>query len=52
MRGRSLESLLRDFEFVGGCPAGIVLRPEVVTPSLILRGQDAAPAPGTSITES
>lgn len=26
MRGRSLESLLGDFEFVGGYPAGIVLR--------------------------
>jgi hypothetical protein len=30
MRGRPLESLLEDFEFVGGHPAGIVLRPEVV----------------------
>jgi hypothetical protein len=38
MRGRALEALLRDFEFVGGYPAGIVLRPEVVTPSLVLRG--------------
>ena len=27
MRGRALESLLRDFEFVGGFPQGIVLRP-------------------------
>jgi hypothetical protein len=26
MRGRSLESLLGDFEYVGGFPAGIVLR--------------------------
>lgn len=26
MRGRSLDLLLRDFEFVGGYPAGIVLR--------------------------
>jgi hypothetical protein len=26
MRGRSLESLLNDFEFVGGYPAGITLR--------------------------
>ena len=43
MRGRSLESLLRDFEFVGGYPAGIVLRPEVVSPSLLLRSQDAEP---------
>jgi hypothetical protein len=41
MRGRSLESLLRDFEFVGGYPAGIVLRPEVVMPSLVLGSQDA-----------
>lgn len=38
LRGRSLELLLHDFEFVGGYPAGIVLRPEVVTPSLILEG--------------
>ena len=30
MRGRSLDSLLGDFEFVGGRPAGIVLRPEAV----------------------
>jgi len=37
MRGRALEALLRDFAFVGGYPAGIVLRPEVVTPSLIMR---------------
>ena len=27
MRGRSLDSLLSDFEFVGGFPAGIVLLP-------------------------
>jgi hypothetical protein len=26
MRGRSLKSLLEDFEFVGGYPAGVVLR--------------------------
>ena len=38
MRGRSLESLLMDFEFVGGNPPGIVLRPEVATPSRVLRG--------------
>jgi hypothetical protein len=31
MRGQSLESLLCDFEFVNGYPAGIVLRPEVAT---------------------
>lgn len=34
MRGRSLESLLEDFEFVGGYPAGIVLRVDAVTPSV------------------
>jgi hypothetical protein len=43
MRGRPLESLLRDFEFVGGYPAGIVLRPEVITRSLVLGSQDAGP---------
>ena len=43
MRGRALESLLRDFEFVGGYPAGIVLRVEVVTPSLVLGSQDTEP---------
>jgi hypothetical protein len=43
MRGRSLESLLRDFEFIGGYPAGIVLRPGVVAPSLVLGSQDAEP---------
>jgi len=32
MRGRSLESLLREFEFVGGYPAGVVLRPRAITP--------------------
>ena len=31
LRGRELPSLLRDFEFVGGFPAGIVLRPEVAS---------------------
>jgi hypothetical protein len=46
MRGRSLESLLRDFEFVGGYPAGIMLRSEVATPSLLLRCQD--PEPGAA----
>jgi hypothetical protein len=29
LRGRSLVSLLEDFMFVGGCPAGIELRPQV-----------------------
>ncbi len=33
LRGRSLESLLGDFVFVGGSPAGIELRPEVASPS-------------------
>jgi hypothetical protein len=42
MRGRSLEDLLRDFEFVGGSPAGIVPRPEGITPPLIVRRDDAA----------
>lgn len=31
MRGRPLESLLADFEFVGGYPAGIILRPDVAS---------------------
>ena len=35
LRGRGLESLLGDFEFVGGFPAGIILRPDVVSPSLV-----------------
>jgi len=43
MRGRSLESLLQDFEFVGGSPEGIALRPKVVTPSLVLGSQDTEP---------
>ncbi|HUE74820.1 MAG TPA: hypothetical protein VMP01_28390 [Pirellulaceae bacterium] len=30
MRGRAMQSLLADFEFVGGYPAGIVLRSGVV----------------------
>jgi len=33
MRGRSLDSLLTDFEFVGGSPAGIVLLHEAVKSS-------------------
>jgi len=41
MRGRSLESLLMDYEFVGGRPAGIMLRPSVVTPSLLVQAPDA-----------
>jgi hypothetical protein len=42
MRGRSLDSLLGDFEFVGGSPPGIVLRPEVL-PALVPRSQAADP---------
>jgi hypothetical protein len=38
LRGRSLESLLGDFVFVGGFPEDIELRPEVVAPSLVLQG--------------
>jgi hypothetical protein len=41
MRGRSLESLLGDFEFVGGFPAGIVLRPEAVKSSSEMQGVHA-----------
>jgi hypothetical protein len=37
MRGRLLVSLLSDFEFVGGIPAGIVLRSDAVTPLLGFR---------------
>lgn len=33
LRGRSLESILSDFIFVGGSPAGIELRSELVGPS-------------------
>jgi hypothetical protein len=33
MRGRSLDSLLRDFEFVGGFPSGIVLHTSENSPS-------------------
>lgn len=36
LRGKSLESLLDDFEFVGGYPMGIKLRPGVVSHSLTL----------------
>jgi hypothetical protein len=36
LRGRSLESLLSDFVFVGGYPAGIELRAEMVSPSLLI----------------
>jgi len=36
MRRRSLESLLSDFEFVGGHPAGIVLRSELIGPSPVV----------------
>ena len=40
MRGRSLESLLADFLFIGGHPAGIVLRPKVVPLSHASGGQN------------
>jgi hypothetical protein len=36
LRGRSLESLLGDFTFIGGYPAGIELRPELGSPSLVV----------------
>jgi hypothetical protein len=36
MRGRSLESVLEDFQFVGCFPAGIVLRSEAVRPSIVV----------------
>jgi hypothetical protein len=39
--GRSLGSVLGDFVFVGGHPAGIALRPEVVSPSLVLQAGSA-----------
>jgi hypothetical protein len=45
LRGCSLESLLGDFVFVGGYPAGIELRPEVASPSLVLQGSRAEPGP-------
>ena len=35
LRGRELSLILRDFEFVGGFPAGIVLRPEIVLSSKV-----------------
>lgn len=33
LRGRGLPDLLNDFEFIGGYPAGIVLRPKVISSS-------------------
>lgn len=42
MRGRSLEMLLADFEFVGGSPSGIVLRPDVLPPSVVLPDHGAS----------
>lgn len=39
MRGSSLESLLAEYEFVGGYPAGIVIRSESVDPSATKVGQ-------------
>ncbi len=50
MRGRELPDLLRDFEFVGGYPAGIVMRPEVVPPSRVLRASESQ-SNGTGATE-
>src|SRR5262245_31978762 len=35
MRGRSLQAILANFEFVGGYPAGIVLRSDVIRPILL-----------------
>jgi hypothetical protein len=35
MRGRSLEAILSDFEFVGGYPAGVVLRAGVIRPVVV-----------------
>ncbi len=35
LRGRSLESLLTDFVFVGERPPGIELQPEIATPSSV-----------------
>jgi|SRR6185437_1563832 len=40
LRGRSLMSLLSDFEFIGGRPEGIVLRPEYLDRSLIVPVND------------
>ena len=36
MRGKSLEAILADFDFVGGYPAGIVLRAEIVRPVVVV----------------
>jgi hypothetical protein len=42
LRGRSLESLLGDFVFVGGYPAGIELRPDVLSrPAVALTGNQS-----------
>lgn len=38
LRGRSLESVLGDFVFVGGYPAGIELRREVISPPPMAQG--------------
>jgi hypothetical protein len=46
MRGRELASLLADFEFVGGYPAGVLLRPNAVSPSFVLSVQEAEPSAG------
>jgi hypothetical protein len=47
MPGRALGSPLGDFEYVGRYPAGIVLRPEIVSRLLVLRIQDAEPGATT-----
>ena len=38
MRGRSLASLLGDFTFVGGYPAGIALRADTIRPTVVAPG--------------
>jgi hypothetical protein len=43
LRSHPLEELLPDFEFVGGRPEGIVLRPEAVRPSFILKSEQLRP---------
>jgi hypothetical protein len=38
LRGRPLEVVLSDFEFVGGYPSGIVLHEDAVAPSVVAGG--------------
>ena len=40
MRGRSLDSILGDFEFIGGRPSGITLRPEISSRLRAMRDDD------------